>query len=156
MGESNTYPRLSVTFVVEFNGRFLLVHRGSNEKNFGDYWAFTGGRTELQETVIETIRRETLEEVGLEITDEGAFLNSYWFGSSVGVTFLVRATSNNVQLGDGLLEHQWIASLDDMREYRCIPGIYNHLVDAQLALKHNLLRSLEDMNLTFGKYHNAA
>jgi ADP-ribose pyrophosphatase YjhB (NUDIX family) len=46
-------------------GRLLLIRR-AEEPNKG-YWSHPGGRIELGETVFEAIRREVLEETGIQI-----------------------------------------------------------------------------------------
>ena len=50
---------------ITHQGRLLLIQR-ANEPNKGG-WSFPGGRIELGETIFEAIKRETREEVGIEI-----------------------------------------------------------------------------------------
>lgn len=149
------YPNLTITFLIEFDNKFLLISRGEHEENFPSLWAFPGGKVEIGETAIDTIKREILEEVGLEIHDEATFLNSYSFKKSVGVAFLVRATSDNVKLDEEFSDYAWVENTDDMKKYNCISGIYNHLVRAKELLEKCHLDSLEKMNLTKEKYINA-
>src|SRR6266436_2485768 len=123
----SNYPNLTVTFLIEHEGRFLLVARGSKEDNFPNLWAFPGGKVELGETVVDTIRREVLEETGLRLTDETAFLNTYTFKRSVGVAFLVRTNSTEIRLAPDFSDYKWVTSLEDFEGLLCIPGIHNHL-----------------------------
>jgi len=148
------YPSVSVTFIIEFKSKFLLVCRGSKEDNFPSLWAFPGGKVEADETIIDTIRREVKEETNLSLTDEAAFLDSYFFKGRVGVAFLVRATSADVLLSEELIDYRWITTIDEMRDLNCIPGIYNHLQRAHDVFNANILDSLEQMNLTESKYIN--
>ena len=147
-------PNITVTFLIEYEEKFLLISRGQNEKNFPSLWAFPGGKCEIGETIIDTIRREIFEETALEITDQGKFLNTYFFKKSIGVAFIVRAKSDKVNLAEGIENYKWISSLEEMQNLNCIPGIHNHLVLAKNVLLSNNFDSLEQMKLSPDKYIN--
>lgn len=150
-----SHPNVVVTIMIEFNSKFLLIARDGKEENFANLWAFPGGKVELNETLVDTIRRETLEETGLSLTDEGVFLDTYFFKNTVGVAFLVRATSSQVVLDlNEIKEYVWVSSVDELKKYNCIPGIYNHLKRALDMFNKGVFDSLEDMNLIQSKYIN--
>ena len=149
------YPNVAVTFLIEYNRKFLLVARGGNETNFASLWAFPGGKVEIGETAIDTMHREILEETGLILTDQACFLDTYWFKKTMGIAFLVRATHDTVVLGDDLQDYVWVSSTDEMKQYTCIPGIYNHLKRALEMLNRGQFDSLERMNLVPGTYINS-
>lgn len=151
---STQHPNATITFMIEYRGKFILIERASTEKNFPGQWAFPGGKVEIGETGIDTIVREVHEELGLSLTDEAAFLNSYFFGESVGFAFLVRAVDNNVRLAPEIVKYRWVSSLDDLREFSCISGIYNHLDRAREILSRKNFDSLKAMNLTPDVYIN--
>jgi mutator protein MutT len=148
------FPNITVTFVIEYKNRFLLTHRSSNVTNYSGKWAFPGGKCEIGETAIDTLKREVLEETSLELTDEACFLDTYFFKKTVGIAFLVRATSSNVVLTEDNQDFKWISSVEELKEYDCTEGIYNHLVRALELLAENNFDSLERMNLTPNKYLN--
>jgi len=148
------YPNLTVTFLIEFKSKFLLISRGKKENNFPSMWAFPGGKVEFDETVIDTIKREVIEETGLELLDDACFLDSYFFKKTVGIAFLVRAMSNQVMLSTEIQDYRWISDLDELKQYNCIPGIYNHFLRAKEMLTKKAFDSLEKMNLTEFKYLN--
>ncbi|MDO9415117.1 NUDIX hydrolase [Pararhizobium sp.] len=47
-----------------FRDRHVLVHRATHEL----FWTFPGGRAEIGETSAETLKREMVEELGVEVT----------------------------------------------------------------------------------------
>lgn len=47
-----------------FRDGYVLVHRATHE----DFWTFPGGRAEIGETSVETLKREMIEELGVEVT----------------------------------------------------------------------------------------
>jgi mutator protein MutT len=140
--------------MIEYDKNFLLVSRNNDEENFPNLWAFPGGKVELYETVVHTIRREVKEETGLSLRDDIVFLDTYTFGKSVGIAFLVRALSNKIILCNELTSYKWVSSVDDLKKLNCIPGIYNHLVNALKKLNENDFDSMEAVNLTEDKYIN--
>jgi mutator protein MutT len=147
-------PNITVTFVIEFEGKFLLVYRGHTEKNFSSLWAFPGGKCEIGETIIDTIKREVFEETGLELSDEGFFLDSYYFKKTIGVAFLVRAKNDILNTSEEIVDYKWVKSVNELNDYQCIPGIHNHLERALTVLKNGYSDSLDAMNLTPDKYLN--
>ena len=151
---SEELPNITVTFVIEYNNKFLLTHRSNNVTNYSGKWAFPGGKCEIGETAIDTLKREVLEETSLELTDEACFLDTYFFKKTVGIAFLVRATSENVVLTEDNQNYKWISSVEELREYNCTEGIHNHLVRAIEQVNKGNFDSLEKMNLTPNKYLN--
>lgn len=149
----STYPNLTLTFLIEYAGRFLLIKRPDDEDNFPGVWAFPGGKVEKGETVVDTILREIKEEAGLEVTREFIPLNSYSFGNSVGMTFLVRAKNANV-IPCEFETYRWVSTLDDLKDLPRIAGIDNHLVHAMRESKRGCWLDLEDFRLDKAKYLN--
>jgi 8-oxo-dGTP diphosphatase len=150
----NELPNLTVTFLIEYEGKFLLISRSGTENHFPSLWAFPGGKVEIGETVIDTITREVLEETGLHLKEDAFFLDSYYFKKSVGIAFLVRATNNFVSISDEIEDFRWIETIDELKMFDCIPGIHNHLQRAIGILNKGHFDSLTSMNLTPNKYLN--
>lgn len=62
------HPRPSCHALVVQDGRVLLIRRAAEPLR--GYWGLPGGAVELGETVVEALRREVLEETGLEVEPE--------------------------------------------------------------------------------------
>lgn len=147
-------PNLTLTFVLEHQGTFLVVKRADTEDHFPGQWAFPGGKCEVGETVVDTLRREIQEETSLLPSDKYQLLDAYAFGSSTGLCFLIQVTSKDIHITDAS-DFRWIRSLEEFRQLSPrIPGVDNHLVAAVHALQEGHWSSLESLQLTPEKYLN--
>jgi 8-oxo-dGTP diphosphatase len=59
---------VAVGILIRLNGDFLMTTRPVG-KAYAGYWEFPGGKLEANETVIEALRRELIEEIGVTIQD---------------------------------------------------------------------------------------
>ncbi|MET0333959.1 MAG: NUDIX domain-containing protein [Rhizobacter sp.] len=57
---------VAVGVLIDAEGRFLLTSRPEG-KVYAGYWEFPGGKLEAGETVEQALRRELIEEIGVEI-----------------------------------------------------------------------------------------
>ena len=160
MSQEVVDKRLSVTitFLIEKEGKFLLIKRPSTESNYPDLWAFTGGRLEFGETLSQALTREVREETGLELTDEVAFLDSYFFSSksnpnkgTLGIAVLVRCKDGDLVPFE-YEEYAWISNLEELKCYEHIRGIEYHMKRALEVLKNPYFYNIELLNLTEDKY----
>lgn len=69
--------RITTAGIVIKDGKYLVAKRSVGEKNKG-LWEFVGGKNRYEETVVETLKREFSEELGVEI-EVGNFLAEYEF-----------------------------------------------------------------------------
>jgi 8-oxo-dGTP diphosphatase len=93
--------------------KFLVVKRSRNEIAYPRKWAFPGGKLEKGQTILETLKREVKEEVGLEIENCKKFLDDYTFirpdgHNVVGLCFLVIAKSEDVKISKDFDDFKWI------------------------------------------------
>ncbi|KPF50247.1 7,8-dihydro-8-oxoguanine-triphosphatase [beta proteobacterium AAP121] len=71
MAEDTTLPErqavdVAVGVLIDTEGRFLLTSRPEG-KVYAGYWEFPGGKFEAGETVVQALRRELQEELGITI-----------------------------------------------------------------------------------------
>jgi 8-oxo-dGTP diphosphatase len=59
---------VAVGVLIRPNGDFLMTTRPVG-KAYAGYWEFPGGKLETNETVVEALRRELMEEIGIVIED---------------------------------------------------------------------------------------
>lgn len=107
--------------------RVLVVKRGRNEVAYPGKWAFPGGKVERGQTVTDALKREIMEEVGLEIEDNWSFLNDYTFmrpdgHNVVGMNFLARAKTDNVRLSGDFEDFRWVTP-EEFESLDCIEGM---------------------------------
>jgi len=94
--------------------RFLVVKRSENEIAYPGKWAYPGGKVEKGDSILDTLKKEVLEEVGLEIEDYKEYLKDFTFvrpdgHNVVGFIFLVKTKSENVILDTkDFSEYRWV------------------------------------------------
>lgn len=147
---SKFYHVIAVTFLIEKNGRFLLIKRSSNEDHYGGKWVFPGGKVEKGEDVIRALLRELKEETSLKIQRKAAFLRSYSFArkdnsSTVGLVFCLKYKSGKVKLDKNSEDFVWILP-EEIKGYDTIPGIETHIKNAQEAIQKNLFMDLKKLS----------
>jgi 8-oxo-dGTP diphosphatase len=59
---------VAVGILIRPNGDFLMTTRPAG-KAYAGHWEFPGGKLEANETVVEALRRELIEEIGVTIQD---------------------------------------------------------------------------------------
>lgn len=72
--ESKNKIRNVVGIIVNNDNKILLVRRSDKSEWMPNLWSFVGGGVDRDETAIRAVRREIIEEVGLDIND---FINSF-------------------------------------------------------------------------------
>jgi NAD+ diphosphatase len=104
------YPRITpaVIMLVEHDGRVLLARRAGWNVPFHSVLA---GFVEPGETLEQTVRREVLEEVGVEVEDVRYFGSQPWpFPSQLMIGFTARASSDELRVDDTELQDAgWFA-----------------------------------------------
>ncbi len=70
---NNLYHRCASCWVLNHKGEILLQRRALTKKEKPGIWSKTGGHVSAGETVIDAIKREIKEEIGLSLEDEDLF-----------------------------------------------------------------------------------
>ncbi|EKE77182.1 NAD(+) diphosphatase [Gallaecimonas xiamenensis] len=102
------YPRLSPSMIVAVKkGRQLLL--GSSPRHKNGMYSTLAGFTEPGESMEETVRREVMEEVGLEVTNIRYVCSQNWpFPHSMMVGFIADYHSGDIQIDPlELTDAQW-------------------------------------------------
>jgi 8-oxo-dGTP diphosphatase len=66
---------VAVGILFRSNGDFLMTTRPTG-KAYAGHWEFPGGKLEIGETVLEALRRELVEEIGVAIQDAQVWRSS--------------------------------------------------------------------------------
>jgi 8-oxo-dGTP diphosphatase len=104
----------AASVIVEHAGKVLFVRSTRTQR----LWAYPGGKLEPGETELDAAKRETKEEVGIEITivdDLGKYVIPYATGGFEIECFAGVAASSTLTLdGNEILEARWL-SIEDGR-----------------------------------------
>ncbi len=126
MNESdiNTHV-VAVMGIVKKGNKYLIARRSKDDPQQGGQWSFPGGKVDFQieENIIEnTLKREILEEVGIEINDnvELIYNNSFIRVSGhhvIMLVFLCHYKSGEAQALEGQEVVKWVSieELIDMK-----------------------------------------
>jgi len=130
---------IAVTAIIKnsLGDKFLIIKRSKDEIAFPGKWSFPGGKLEKGESIFQALKREVLEEVGLDIEDYKKYLKDFTFikpdgHNVVGFNFLVRAINENVKLGFGFDEYKWI----DPKEFNEFDHIEGMEEEVELAFRN--------------------
>lgn len=143
--ESRRYPNrpfLGVGALIFENDRLLLVERG--HEPLKGYWSLPGGILETGETLEEGIRREVLEETGLEIAPlsifeiferimpDGAGKTEYHY---VLVDYLCRPVGGSLGAASDVSQVVWVTQ-PELAQYRLTDGTLAVVERAFAKLQH--------------------
>jgi 8-oxo-dGTP diphosphatase len=107
-----------VAAIIQFNNKILCVQRGESKLEYiSKKYEFPGGKMESGETKEETIKREILEELKMEITVEEEFLTvTHQYPDFILTmhSFLCSCESPDLSLTEHI-DFKWL-SKDEMRD----------------------------------------
>jgi len=141
-----------VTGIVMKDGKYLIAKRAGHEKVAPNLWTVPGGKLELKDYIYrhkdtpihwynifeQVVKREVMEEVGLEIKNL-KYLTSMVFFRPDGIPTVITSLyadhhRGEVKLSKDLTEHAWV-TLQQAKNYQLIDGIYEELVMLDKLLK---------------------
>ena len=152
--DKNKFHFVVATCILVKDGKYLIAKRADWEKAFPGKWTVPGGKLEVLDyalkqkdtsshwynVVEKLLRREVLEEVGLEIK-EISYLTSLTFIRSdeipvVVLSYYSEPVAENplVVLDNSLTDYKWV-TLEEAKNYELIEGIYEELEMLDKKLK---------------------
>lgn len=122
---------LAVAAFIVKDGKMLIVKKSPNERVDGGLWTVPGGKIHQSESIIDGLKREVKEEVGVKI-------NSYqWIGEDVfkneGVMFhaqhfLCQIQETDISLEKNLTDFRWIEK-DEIEKYQFPLNIRKRIIE---------------------------
>lgn len=122
--------------------KYLLARRGMEEVHMPGVWSIPGGKVdddgETVNILQETLKREVLEEVGVEITDDIRLVYNNTFkrsdgASVVGLTFLCHWKSGEAKPLEDTSEVKWF-TLDELLVMEGIEDFLKREIEALYSL----------------------
>ncbi|MCX6732848.1 MAG: NUDIX domain-containing protein [Candidatus Roizmanbacteria bacterium] len=119
-------------FIFNKKKQLLVVKKSVNEQIDAGLWTIPGGKIYPQEHILVGLRREVLEEVGLEITDP------QWIGEDVfqnqnamfhAEHFMCQSESTTIVLEKKLTEYKWISGLQDIEALPFAVNIKKRIIE---------------------------
>ena len=108
---------VSVVAVIRNNeGKILLLKRSEREAAYPGKFTFPGGKIEDNDTVEETLRKETAEEAGLTLKPEKVLLKDKSYIRPDGQTVKVFSylctveDASRVTISDDFTEYRWVGA----------------------------------------------
>lgn len=130
------YKIHGVRALIYNNGKLLILKRSDSDKNDPNLWDIPGGKVEPCESVNEAIKREVLEEAGIEtsaitIKDLYGFIFENFDATNklVIAVFICSSTASDIRLSSEHSEYSWINAKD----------IYSHKLSRILEAIHHSL-----------------
>jgi 8-oxo-dGTP diphosphatase len=116
---------LIVTAAVIRNDDFVLITRRPEGKPHAGMWEFPGGKLDGNESPRDCLRREILEELGLEVAVEDILEAAYYrydWGPVLILAFECRPLSGEIR-NLQVAEHRWVAPRD-LSAFTLLPADY--------------------------------
>ncbi len=105
--------QIGVKAIIEKDGKILFLKRSKEYKDLDEAWDIPGGRINFGEEPEEGLRREIIEETGLELNEIKQIIDANTVFKNeekqiVRITYLCTVKEGNPQLSQEHTEFQWI------------------------------------------------
>ncbi len=144
MYDKNQVHYITVTGILVKDGTYLIAKRAGWEKAFPNKWTVPGGKVKVLDYALkqkdtkehwynvleEVLRREVVEETGLDIKNIG-YVTSMVYIRSDGIPCLIvslfaEPATDKITLSPELTEYAWV-TLAEAKKHDLIEGIYEEL-----------------------------
>lgn len=102
-------PLLVTAAIVTYQGKILLTQRPHGKKH-GGQWEFPGGKLEENESPIDGLKRELIEEIGLEVFNCQIYevvYHQYQWGPVLVMFYRCECTTDHIEHYQ-VLDHAWL------------------------------------------------
>jgi len=149
-------PRMhivTVTAIIEKDGRYLILKRAEREVAFPGYWTVPGGKVVRHEyeslpktpnsegwyKVVEfTLRKEAREEANVEVENIKYLTDMTFIRPDnipvVVLSYYCKYKSGEVKLDEDMTDFAWITP-EEGKNYKIIPGILDEIKEVDSILK---------------------
>lgn len=123
------------------NGKFLLVRRSSEKyPDVADKWDVVGGRIIPGTELIENLKREVREEVGLDLTSEPLLIAAQDILRNNGkhivrLTYIADASGDVILDTDENDQYQWL-DFDELVNIEGLDHYFKQLLEENKIIKH--------------------
>jgi 8-oxo-dGTP diphosphatase len=127
--EMSRIPQVGVGGIAVAEGSLLLVQRGTPPSE--GLWSVPGGRLEWGEAMADAVRREVVEETGLDVVVgevAGVVERIYEGFHYVIVDYFVQVVGGALRPGGDVRDARWVA-IDEVEALPLAPGIAEALRD---------------------------
>ncbi|MDR1694069.1 MAG: NUDIX domain-containing protein [Lactobacillaceae bacterium] len=104
--------RVALKAIIEKKGKILVLKRSAEEEVYTSLWDIPGGKMEFGEQPVEALKREIMEETGLEVDIKKPFTVWSFMAKPdlqiVGVTLIAEYVSGEVKLSSEHTDFKWI------------------------------------------------
>ena len=148
MSDNKFLHEVAVTAIIVKDGKYLITRRAKTKRKFPGMWTVPGGRLEVSDyenlpkdtnhhwynAIEKTLRREVMEEVGLEIENIGYLTSITMFEGeypSLILSFIADYKSGDLKLQEDETDMAEWVNIEEAKNFDLIEGIYDELVMAE-------------------------
>lgn len=130
------YSVIVNSVIVNSEGKVLIAQRSTEEGHEGGKWSIPGGKIESNgeehDVLLKNIKKEILEEVGIEIFDEIALVHDNTFTRSNGddvlaLVFLCKYKTGEAKPLEDTVDVKWVKK-EELENYDFPPNVKEYIL----------------------------